>query len=50
MRNPLDTEKDVSERSFTAKHNVEMTGVDLCPAADAEMLENSAISAMLVPV
>ena len=50
LRNAIDTEKDVSERSFAAKHAVELSGADLCPAADAETLENSALSAMLVPV
>ncbi|WP_341366715.1 hypothetical protein [Yoonia sp. BS5-3] len=50
LRNAIDTETDVSERSFAAKHGVELTGADLCPAADAETLENSALSAMLVPV
>lgn len=46
----IEAETDVSRRSFVAKHGVELTGADLCPAADAETLENSALSAMLVPV
>lgn len=50
LGNAIELETDVSERSFAAKHGVELTGTDLCPAADAETLENSALSAMLVPV
>ncbi len=50
LRTAIETETDVSERSFTAKHGVELTGADLCPAADAEVLEGSALSAMLLPV
>ncbi len=50
LRGAIELETDVSERSFTAKHGVELTGADLCPAADAEMLENSAMAAVLVPV
>ncbi len=50
LRNAIEAETDVGQRSFQAKHGVELTGADLCPAADAEMLENSALSAMLVPV
>ena len=50
LRRAIDAETSVSERSFMAKHGVEMTGTNLCPAADAEVLENSAISAMLIPV
>jgi hypothetical protein len=50
LRNAIEAETDVGQRSFVAKHGVELTGADLCPAADAETLENSALSAMLVPV
>jgi hypothetical protein len=49
QRSAIETETDISQRSFTAKHGVEITGTDLCPAADAETLEGSALSAMLVP-
>jgi hypothetical protein len=50
LRTAIEAETDVSQRSFAAKHGVELTGADLCAAADAETLENSALSAMLVPV
>ncbi|MEM9787604.1 MAG: hypothetical protein AAFY14_15285 [Pseudomonadota bacterium] len=50
LRGPIEAETDVAQRSFQAKHGVELTGADLCPAADAEVLENSALSAMLIPV
>jgi hypothetical protein len=48
LRLAIETETDVSERSFEAKHGVEMTGADLCPAAAAETLEGTALSALLV--
>jgi len=51
LRAAIELENDVSERSFSAKHGVELSqGGDLCPAADAETLENSAMAAVLVPV
>ncbi len=51
LRNSIELETDVSQRSFNAKHGVDLsTGEDLCPAADAETLENSAMAAVLVPV
>lgn len=50
LRLAIETETAVSERSFMAKHGVELTGADLCPAADAETLEGTALSALLVPV
>ena len=51
LRNQIDLETDVSQRSFNAKHGVDITaGDDLCPAADAEYAENSAMAAVLVPV
>ena len=50
MRVAIETETGVSERSFVAKHGVELTGADLCVAADAETLEGTALSALLVPV
>ena len=50
MHVAIETETGVSERSFVAKHGVELTGADLCAAADAETLEGTALSALLVPV
>lgn len=50
LRAAIESETDVTQRSFQGKHGVELTGADLCPAADAEVLENSALSALLVPV
>lgn len=50
LRTAIDLEAEVSQRSFAAKHDVELTGDDLCPAADAESLENSAMAAVLIPV
>jgi hypothetical protein len=50
LRLAIETETDVSERSFEAKHGVLLTGADLCPAAAAETLEGTALSALLVPV
>ncbi len=51
LRNSIELETDVSQRSFAAKHGVDLSsGQDLCPAADAETLENSAMAAVLVPV
>ncbi|WP_106743968.1 hypothetical protein [Yoonia maritima] len=50
LRVAIETETGVSERSFVAKHGVELTGADLCGAADAETLEGTALSALLVPV
>ena len=51
MRDAIETETDVTTRSFAAKHGVEVgSGADLCPAADAETLEGSALSGLLVPV
>ncbi len=51
LRNQIDAETDVSQRSFNAKHGVDLsTGGDLCPAADAEYAENSTMAAVLVPV
>lgn len=45
----IDLETDVSQRSFSVKHDVDLTSSDLCAAGDAEVLEGSGISAMLVP-
>ncbi|WP_296424937.1 hypothetical protein [Yoonia sp.] len=50
LRDAIEVETDVAERSFMAKHGVELTGADLCAAADAELLEGTAMSAVLVPV
>jgi hypothetical protein len=49
LRNAIDVERDVSERSFKVKHGLELDGSDLCSAGDAEMLEGSPLSAMLIP-
>lgn len=47
----IDAEVEIGKRSFTARHGVDIdAGVDLCPAADAETAENSAIAAVLAPV
>ncbi|MEO1640723.1 MAG: hypothetical protein AAFU41_15895 [Pseudomonadota bacterium] len=50
QRNAIDLETDVSERSFQAKHDVNLETDDLCAAGDAEVLEGSALSALLIPV
>lgn len=50
QRTAIVMETDVRQRSFLAKHALASVNTDLCPAGDAEMLENSAISAMLVPL
>lgn len=50
LRRAIDLETDVSERSFSAKHDVTLGSDDLCAAGDAETLEGSAISALLIPV
>ena len=49
LRLAIETETSVSERSFEAKHGVELAGGDLCAAATAEVLEGTALSALLVP-
>ncbi|MEM8538215.1 MAG: hypothetical protein AAGF56_10175 [Pseudomonadota bacterium] len=49
QRDAIDLETDVSRRSFQAKHDIEFGTDDLCAAADAEILEGSALSAFLVP-
>lgn len=49
QRNAIDLETDVAQRSFSVKHDVELPGGDLCAAGDAEVLEGSAISALLIP-
>ena len=49
LREAIETEIDVSKRSFEAKHGVEVGTDDLCGAGDAEVLEGTALSAMLVP-
>ncbi len=46
----IDLETDVAKRSFAAKHDVDVDLDNLCAAGDAEVLEGSALSAMLVPV
>ena len=50
QRSAITLETDVRQRSFVAKHALPAFGGDLCPAADAELLENSPISALLVPL
>ena len=50
LRDAIELETDVSRRSFEAKHGVALTGGDLCAAGDAETLEGSALSALLIPV
>lgn len=50
QRAAIDLESDVSLRSFTVKHGVGFDTDDLCTAGDAEVLEGSAISALLIPV
>ena len=50
LRSAIELETDVSKRSFMAKHDVELTSDDLCAAGDAETLEGSALSALLIPV
>ena len=50
LRLAIETETEIAERSFGAKHDVELLGGDLCPAADSETLEGTALSALLVPV
>lgn len=50
QRAAIELETDVSKRSFAAKHDVDVDLDDLCAAGDAETLEGSAISAMLIPV
>lgn len=50
LRQAIEVEADVSQRSFMAKHGVTFEGDDLCAAGDAETREGSALSALLVPV
>lgn len=50
LRNAILLETDVAERSFAARHGLMRFGGDLCPAADAEVLQSTAISALLVPL
>ncbi|PJI92269.1 hypothetical protein BC777_1114 [Yoonia maricola] len=49
QRAGIELETDVSQRSFEAKHGVELSSSDLCPAGDAEVLEGSGLSALLIP-
>ena len=49
QRNAIELESDVAARSFQAKHAVSLDGEDLCAAGDAETLEGSALSALLIP-
>ncbi|EBA11485.1 hypothetical protein [Roseobacter sp. CCS2] len=49
QRAGIELETDVSQRSFEAKHGVDLSSDDLCPAGDAEVLEGSGLSALLIP-
>lgn len=49
QRAGIELETDVSQRSFEVKHGVDLTSDDLCAAGDAEVLEGTALSAMLIP-
>ncbi|MEJ8560976.1 hypothetical protein QTO30_06905 [Yoonia sp. GPGPB17] len=49
QRAGIELETDVSKRSFEVKHGVELSSDDLCPAGDAELLEGSGLSALLIP-
>jgi hypothetical protein len=49
QRTAIELETDVARRSFQARHGVEIGVDDLCAAGDAEVLEGSAISALLIP-
>jgi hypothetical protein len=49
QRNAIEIESDVAKRSFEARHGVEVGVDDLCAAGDAEVLEGSALSALLIP-
>lgn len=50
QRAGIELETDVSKRSFAVKHGVDLdAGDDLCPAGDAEVLEGSGLSALLIP-
>ena len=50
LNTAIELETDVSARSFAARHGVELGTDDLCAAGDAEVLEGTALSALLVPV
>jgi len=50
QRDAIDIESDVAKRSFQARHGVEVGANVLCAAGDAETLEGSALSALLIPV
>ena len=49
LRNAIELETDVARRSFEVKHNVDVSADNLCAAGDAEALEGTALSAMLIP-
>ncbi|MGJ8622260.1 MAG: hypothetical protein ACSHW1_05735 [Yoonia sp.] len=50
QRGAIEVETDVAARSFAAKHGVDVSFDDLCAAGDAEVLEGSGLSALLIPV
>lgn len=50
QRNAIELETDVAKRSFEVKHSVNVSTDNLCAAGDAEVLEGTALSAMLIPV
>ncbi len=49
LTNAIEIETDVSTRSFSAKHGVDVRADDLCSAGDAEVLEGTGLSALLIP-
>ena len=46
----IELETDVAQRSFEVKHGVTLGASELCAAGDAETLEGTAVSALLIPV
>ena len=49
LRNAIELETDVAKRSFEVKHGVDVSTDNLCSAGDAESLEGTPLSAMLIP-
>ena len=49
QRNAIDLETSVAVRSFQARHDVAVGVDDLCAAGDAEVLEGTGLSALLIP-
>lgn len=50
LRNAIELETDVAQRSFEVKHTVDVSADDLCTAGDTEVMEATPLSAMLIPV